>query len=131
MDGLAVHAYGWVYPADTEPGPNLVNFRRTELIHQMLVENGYGHLPVHITEGGWNDHPRWTRAVKPAQRIQYSIQAYELAQSWDWCQSVALWAFRYPWAARSYLDYFTFVTPEFEPKPIYLEVQDYAAGTTY
>ena len=22
-----------------------------------------------ITEGGWNDHPRWTRAVRPGQRI--------------------------------------------------------------
>jgi hypothetical protein len=40
----------------------------------------------------------------------------------------ALWAFRYPWPARTYLDYFTFVTPEFEPKPIYLEVQRYSRG---
>ena len=28
----------------------------------------------------------------------------------------------------SYLDYFSFVTPDFEPKPIYLEVQRYALG---
>ncbi len=71
---------------------------------------------------------RWTRAVKPAQRIGYTLRAYELAQGWDWCQAVVLWAFRYPWAAQSYLDYFTFVTPDFEPKPIYLEVQKYARG---
>jgi len=33
-----------------------------------------------------------------------------------------------PAAARSYLDYFTFVTPDFEPKPIFLEVQRYAGS---
>jgi hypothetical protein len=88
-----------------------------------MVEEGDADKPIFITEGGWNDHPRWTRAVKPAQRIQYTLQAYQMAQEWDWCQAIVLWAFRYPWAAHSYLDYFTFVTPDFEPKPIYLEVQ--------
>ena len=126
MDGLAVHAYGWVYPADDPPAPEVINFRRTEIIHRLLQEKGYGHLPIHITEGGWNDHPRWTRAVKPAQRIAYTLQAYELAQSWPWLASINLWAFRYPWPAKTYLDYFTFVTPEFVTKSIYGEVRRYA-----
>jgi len=128
MDGLAVHAYGWSFPADDPPDPEVINFRRTELVYQMLVEHGYGELPIYITEGGWNDHPRWTRAVKPAQRIEYTIRAYELVESWPWAKMAALWAFRYPWPARTYLDYFTFVTPDFEPKPIYLEVQRYSQG---
>jgi hypothetical protein len=131
FDILAVHAYGWVYPADDSPDPAVVNYRRTELARQVMVQNGDAHKPVMITEGGWNDHPRWTRAVRPAQRIRYTIQAYELARDWGWCQAVALWAFRYPWATRSYLDYFTFVTPDFEPKPIYLEVQQYAMDAAY
>ncbi len=128
MDGLAVHAYGWSFPADDPPHPEVINFRRTELVHQLLAENDYSHLPLYITEGGWNDHPRWTRAVKPAQRIQNTIRAYELAAGWPWAKAVALWAFRYPWPARTYLDYFTFVTPDFEPKPIYIEVQRYSRG---
>jgi hypothetical protein len=128
FDVLAVHAYGWVYPADDPPDAAVVNFRRTELVRQVMVEQGDSDKPIIITEGGWNDHPRWTRAVKPAQRIQYTLQAYQMAQEWDWCQAIVLWAFRYPWAAHSYLDYFTFVTPDFEPKPIYLEVQRYAVG---
>ncbi|MEW5961284.1 MAG: beta-galactosidase [Chloroflexota bacterium] len=128
MDGLAVHAYGWSFPADDPPDPQVINFRRTELVHQLLVDNGYGDLPIYITEGGWNDHPRWTRAVKPAQRIENTIRAYELVQSWPWAKMAAVWAFRYPWPARTYLDYFTFVTPDFEPKPIYLEVQRYSQG---
>ncbi|GAB4447556.1 MAG: hypothetical protein Kow0031_30110 [Anaerolineae bacterium] len=128
MDGLAVHAYGWSFPADDPPAPEVINFRRTELVRQLLVDNGYGHLPITITEGGWNDHPRWTRAVKPAQRIEYTLRAYQLAQEWPWVEAAALWAFRYPWPARTYLDYFTFVTPDFDPKPIYLEVQRYSQG---
>jgi hypothetical protein len=128
MDGLAVHAYGWSFSADDPPDPDVINFRRTELVYQILVDNGYGRLPIYITEGGWNDHPRWTRAVKPAQRINNTVRAYELIRSWPWAEVGALWAFRYPWPARTYLDYFTFVTPEFEPKPIYLEVQRYSRG---
>jgi hypothetical protein len=128
MDGLAVHAYGWSFPADDPPDPEVINFRRTELVHQLLVDKGYGDLPIYITEGGWNDHPRWTRAVKPAQRIENTIRAYQLVEEWPWAEMVALWAFRYPWPARTYLDYFTFVTPDFEPKPIYLEVQRYSQG---
>ena len=128
MDGLAVHAYGWSFPADDPPNPEVVNFRRTELVYQLLVDNGYGQLPIYITEGGWNDHPRWTRAVKPAQRIENTIRAYELVENWPWAKMIGLWAFRYPWPARTYLDYFTFVTPEFEPKPIYLETQRYSRG---
>src|SRR4030066_233871 len=69
----------------------VVNFRRTELLRQVMLEYGDAGKPIMITEGGWNDHPRWTRAVKPAQRIQYTIQAYELARGWEWCQAVALW----------------------------------------
>ncbi len=128
MDGLAVHAYGWSFPADDPPDPDIINFRRTELVRQLLVEAGYADMPVYITEGGWNDHPRWTRAVKPAQRIQNTIRAYELVEEWPWAEMAGLWAFRYPWPARTYLDYFTFVTPDFEPKPIYLEIQRYSRG---
>ena len=128
MDGLSVHAYGWSFPADDPPDPQVINFRRTELVHQLLVEQGYADLPIYITEGGWNDHPRWTRAVKPAQRIENTIRAYELVADWPWAEMAGLWAFRYPWPARTYLDYFTFVTPDFEPKPLYLEVQRYSQG---
>lgn len=126
MDALAVHTYGWVYPAAAEPDPAVVNFRRVELLQQQLVNYGYGGMPIHITEGGWNDHPRWTRAVNPGQRITYTIEAYELAQEWPWLASMNLWAFRYPRPAQNYLDYFTFVTPDFLLKPIYLNVQSYA-----
>ncbi len=129
MDGLAVHAYGWSMPPDARPDLRVVNYNRTELLHDLLVEWGHPDLPVYITEGGWNDHPRWTKAVQQAQRAAYTLRAYQTSlEDWPWCEATVLWAFRYPRPANSYLDNFSFVTPEFLPKPIYYEVQRYARG---
>ena len=128
FDMLAVHAYGWTLPPDDPPAADKINFRRAELLRQVMVANGDEDKTCLITEGGWNDHPRWTKAVRPYQRIEYSIGAYEKALEWDWCEAVCLWAFRYPRPARGYADYFAFVTVDFIPKTIYLEVQRYARG---
>jgi len=126
FDGLAVHAYGLGFPPEAGPGPDVINFRRVELLRAVMEEHGDGDKPVYVTEAGWNDHPRWTRAVRPAQRIAYTIGAYEWARdNWPWCRCVAMWAFRYPAPLHNYQDYYTFVTDDFRPKPIYLAVQEY------
>jgi hypothetical protein len=129
FDILAVHAYGWHSHPEDPPAPDVINLRRTELLYEIMQANGDGHKRVMITEGGWNDHPRWTRAVSPGQRILHTIGAYELAlNEWPWLDAVCFWVFRFPWDQRTYQDYFTFVDTEFEPKPIYLEVQAYSQG---
>lgn len=126
FDGLAVHAYGLGFPPEAEPTPDVVNFRRVELLRAVMEAYGDGDKPIYITEAGWNDHPRWTRAVRPAQRIAYTIGAYEWARRyWPWCRVVAMWAFRYPAPLHNYQDYYTFVTDDFRPKPIYSAVQAY------
>ena len=129
FDALAIHAYGWYSDPDEPADPGVVNFRRSELLREIMVENGDGDKPALITEGGWNDHPRWTRAVRPGQRIAYTVRAYAIAQEeWPWMPAVVMWAFRYPWDAKSYQDYFTFVRTDFEPKPIFQELQRYSRG---
>lgn len=129
FDILAVHAYGWKFPYDDEPAADKVNFRRVELLREVLNKYGDADKRVIITEGGWNDHPRWTRAVRPAERIANSMGAYQFASdNWPWCDAVALWAFRFPWPARTYQDYYTLVTTDFIPKAIYQELQSYASG---
>ncbi len=124
FDALAAHSYGLTFPPDDPPDPEVINFRRVELLREIMVTNGDGDKAIFITEAGWNDHPRWTRAVRPAQRIRYTIRAYELAQEWPWLEALAIWAFRYPWPERNIRDYYTLVSPDFEPKSIYLEVQE-------
>jgi hypothetical protein len=132
MDGLAVHSYGMTFPPDDPADVNIINFSRAELSYQVMVRNGDAAKKVYITEGGWNDSPRWTRAVRPYQRIEYTIRAYDKAfKEWDWCAAVCLWAFRFPRAQNSHTDAFAFITPAFIPKPIYLEVQHYTHGEPY
>lgn len=130
LDGLAVHAYGMNAPPQDPPDPEKINFRRVELLREIMVKHGDANKPILVTEAGWNDHPRWLYAVRPAQRIVYTIDAYEWAyQHWPYCLCVAMWAFRYPARLRNYQDYYAFVTPDFEPRVIYLEVQRYTQST--
>jgi hypothetical protein len=129
FDGLAAHAYGLTHPPEAFPAPNTLNFRRVELLRQVMVAHGDEDKSIYVTEAGWNDHPRWTHAVRPAQRIAYTVSAYEWAyQHWPWCQCVAMWAFRYPNPTYNYQDYYEFVTADFEPRVIYLEMRAYTQG---
>ena len=129
FDVLAVHAYGWTFSPDEPASPDAVNFSRVELVREIMVRNGDGDKHISITEGGWNDHPRWTKAVRPAQRAAYTVRAYQkVLAEWPWVDALSIWAFRYPRPARTYQDNYTFVDGEFQPKPIYLAVQNYAAG---
>lgn len=127
FDGLAAHAYGLQAPPEASPAEGALNFRRVELLRQIMVTHGDAHKPIYVTEAGWNDHPRWTASVSPAQRIRYTIGAYEWARRrWPWCPVVAMWTFRLPAPRHNYRDNYVFVTTDFYPKPIYLEVQAYA-----
>jgi hypothetical protein len=128
FDILAVHAYGWKAPAEEPPSPGVINFRRTELLHEIMVRNGDGAKHVIVTEGGWNDHPRWTKAVTPPERIANTLHAYDWCGQTEWIDACALWAFRYPAPTYTFNDYWTFVTPDFDVKPIYLEVQKYTGN---
>jgi hypothetical protein len=129
FDGLAVHVYGLTFPALSEPGESILNFRRVELMRQVMVSHGAEATPMIITETGWNDHPRWTLAVKPAQRIQYTLDALEYAEkNWPYVKGVAIWALRFPAPTKSYMDYYTLVTPEFVAKPIYQALKEFTGN---
>ncbi len=128
-DALAVHSYGLRFPPDDPPAPDVLNFRRLEMQRAIMVEYGDADKPVFVTESGWNDHPRWTKAVRPGQRIAYTIEGFEYAEMrWPWVERLCVWALRYPAPQRSYADYFTLIDPEFQPRPIYGELQAWARG---
>ena len=73
FDLLAAHSYGWTFDPDEPASPDAVNFSRVELLRDVMVRNGDGAKHIIITEGGWNDHPRWTKAVRPPQRAAYTV----------------------------------------------------------
>ena len=129
FDGLAVHVYGLTFPPEAEPDPGVLNFRRVELMRQVMVAHNDAATPMYITETGWNDHPRWTRAVRPGQRITYTLDAVRYAEAnWPFVELLAIWAFRFPAPTKSYMDYYTLVTPEFIPKPIYDALQEFTGN---
>ena len=124
FDALAAHSYGLAFPPEMDPDPELLNFRRVELLRAIMVAQGDGAKDIYVTESGWNDHPRWAWAVTPSQRIQYTLSSYQwVADKWPWSPLVASWVFRTPAPAHNYQDYFSFVTPNFRPRPIYNLVQ--------
>lgn len=126
FDALAAHAYGLAFAAEVAPAEDLINFRRVELLREIMDAHGDNEKPIYVTEAGWNDHPRWTWAVRPAQRAQYTLNAYEWASAhWPWCPVVAMWMFRTPQKLFNYQDYYAFVTPDFQKRPIYETVQRY------
>jgi hypothetical protein len=129
FDGLAVHAYGLTFPPESEPGEQILNFRRVEFVRDIMVQHGDTNKPIVITEAGWNDHPRWTFAVKPSQRIDYTQEAIRFAEeNWPFVEGIAIWAFRYPAPTKSYPDNYTLVTPEFVAKPIYEALKKFTAN---
>lgn len=122
-DALAVHAYGFDRPPEEAPAADRLNYRRVELIREVMRAHADA-SDVHITEAGWNDDPRWPQGVTPARRIAYTLGAWEWAAGhWPWVKSVSMWVFKLPAPAKNYRDRFTFVTPSLEPLPIYEEVR--------
>lgn len=127
FDALAVHTYGFTFPPSATPDPDTLNFRRIELLHAIMAENGDGTKPIYVTESGWNDHPRWTYAVRPGERVTYTLDSFRLAEhDWPWLRNLCIWYFRAPVAQTGYRDYFALVTPDFQVRPIYDAIKSYA-----
>ena len=129
FDALAVHTYGFVDPPEDAPDPDVINFRRVELLRDIMVQYGDANKPVYITESGWNDDPRWSNAVRPGQRLLYTLDAYNMAESWPWLKRLCIWNFRQPFDYDNRRDaYYSLVSSDFYPKPIYEVLQAYARG---
>ncbi len=129
FDALAVHTYGFTNAPQDAPAPDVINFRRVELIYAIMERYGDGDKPVTITESGWNDDPRWARAVRPGQRIAYTLEAFDMTEQWPWADRLCIWIFRQPLDLHNRRDaYYALVSSDFVIKPIYQAIQAYARG---
>lgn len=92
FDVVAGQAYGF----DAEPAdparPDSLNFRRLELLRQVMLNHGDAATPIWATAFGWNALPTdWTGSPSPwesnTQQVQASRTAAAIAQArhdWPW-----------------------------------------------
>lgn len=129
FDVLAVHTYGFTHQPEAAPDPAMINFRRIELLRAVMERYGDGDKPITITESGWSDDPRWTYAVRPGQRIAYTLAAFKMVETWPWAEHLCIWTFRQPADRRNRRDaYYALVSSDFTIKPVYTAIQAYARG---
>lgn len=132
-DILFANGYGFSQPPDALPSPQILNFRRVELVRQVMDRNGESGKPIWLNEYGWNAAPAdfppsklyWGR-VTEEQQARYTVEGIRYAREhWPWMGVMNVWFFRQvgdiPPDDAQY--YFRMVDTEFTPRPVYREVQ--------
>jgi hypothetical protein len=108
FDAFGYHPYGANNPPEQAPAPDTMNFRRTELIRDMMIEFGLEEKPIWLTEYGWLRSPAEDGVVcSPADpsfrdfswmqldgttQAEYTIRSYDFADRyWDYVGPTFLW----------------------------------------
>lgn len=139
FDIASANGYGLDQPPDSPPDPKVLNFRRVELIRDVMVQNGDGDRPIWFNEYAWNASPdtlsqeerAFWRHVTPQQQADWTVQGVAYARkNWPWAGVMSVWYFRQvgdiPPEKAEY--YFGMVNPDFSPQPVYGSVKERAAA---
>lgn len=108
FDAFGYHPYGFAYAPEQNPSYGVLNFRRAELIYDLLVQYGLGDKSVWLTEFGWLRDPAaegisctntdpdfqgfdWLRVDEQTQ-ADYIVRAFDYAdRNWAWAGPMFLW----------------------------------------
>ncbi|MCL4545691.1 MAG: O-antigen ligase family protein [Chloroflexi bacterium] len=155
FDVLAAQGYGLNTPAyDRRIGVHSDEFPRILLPHaqpftldrplllrQIMEANGNGSRPLWITEFGWISLPsHWSGNPSPwsevseAQRIRYTVQAYQRARNeWPYAGPMFLWYLRTPVKVdpKDPTPYFAILGQNWQTGPVYKAVQQLATAPYY
>lgn len=129
FDIMSANAYGMERPPNDPPGKNVLNFRRVELLRQVMEKNGDSNKAIWLNEYGWNAAPKemprdeliWNR-VTEKQQADWLVEGVQRAQrEWPWAGVFCTWYFRQvgdiaPTRAEYY---FRLVDPDFTPRASY------------
>lgn len=139
FDIASANGYGLDQPPDAPADPKVLNFRRVELIRDVMVKNGDGDRPIWFDEYAWNSSPDtlpkeeqdFWRHVTPEQQAEWTVQGIDYARkNWPWAGVISVWYFRQvgdiPPEKAEY--YFAMVNPDFSAKPVYNSVKVAAAA---
>lgn len=134
FDVASANAYGLDQPPDAAPGERTLNFRRVELLRDIMVQNGDADRSIWLNEYAWNASPEslseaernYWRHVTEATQAQWTVEGVQYARDhWPWAGVISVWYFRQvgdvsPDKAEYY---FRMVNPDFTTAPIYDSVQ--------
>jgi hypothetical protein len=136
FDVLSANAYGMDKPPADPPAKNTLNFRRVELLRQVMEKNGDAGKAVWFNEYAWNASPKempkedlvWQR-VTEKQQADWTVEGVQYARkNWGWAGVFCTWYFRQvgdiPPTKSEY--YFRLVDPDFTPRPVYNAVKEAA-----
>ena len=136
FDAIGIHNYGYGGPPeDNEWGYGLLNFRRAEDVHAVMVAHGDGDMPVWATEFGWLHESATCNAywqqigfawqqVTAQQQADYLVQAFAYAdEHWPWMGPMIVSNLDFsvmPWySACEPLRYFAILNEDRTPRPAY------------
>ncbi len=97
FDVVAVQPFGFGLPPASPPDPNVLNFRRAELVRRVMLAAGDAATPVWAVRFGWNQRlfSPWG-TVSPANQVRFAQDAVALAwQEWPWLAALG-WAIDRP-----------------------------------
>ena len=136
FDVLSANAYGMDRSPTDAPAKNALNFRRVELLRQVMERNGDTTKAVWFNEYAWNASPKempkddlvWQR-VTEKQQADYTVEGVQYARrNWPWSGVFCTWYFRQVGdiapAKSEY--YFRLVDPDFTPRPVYNAIKQAA-----
>lgn len=139
FDIASANGYGLDQPPDAPADPRVLNFRRVELIRDVMVKNGDGDRPIWFDEYAWNASPDtlakeerdFWRHVTPQQQAEWTVQGIDYARkNWPWAGVISVWYFRQvgdiPPEKAEY--YFAMVNPDFSAQPVYRAVKGAASA---
>lgn len=134
FDAMSANAYGTTFPPEDPPSKERLNFRRVELLREVMVKSGDEGKAVWFNEYGWNASPpsitklTWGR-VSDQEQAEYTVRGIQYAREhWPWAGAFTIWYLRQVGdiapSASEY--YFGLVNPDFVPSQAYNAVQGVA-----
>ncbi len=122
FDAVAAQPYGFGLPPDDPPAPERLNFRRAELLREVMLRRGDPATPVWLTAFGWRsatdgDGGPWP-GVDPATQASWAVEALEWARRhWDWSAGLGWAAWQPAQPAGDPRWGFALMTPDGKPSP--------------
>jgi len=102
FDAMSANAYGKDAAPEDPPSREKLNFRRVELLREVMVKNGDAGKAVWFNEYGWNASPPdmpdekllWGR-VTPQEQAEYTVRGIRYARdNWPWAGVFTIWYMR-------------------------------------